>query len=182
MRLRVGERHLSSIIGKSEGESVSLAPHTVRPSESVTFHSVTAGVPHSFAAGTSGGVWCWGRGSNGELGRGVARDSSVEPRRLPGLSAIKVIVAGRSHTCALGDDYSVWCWDAKDNGQLGLADARSSLSPRRVEITVQFESISASPNGVCGLDHGGEAYCWGEHTYLGDLVGRARIPAKVRCR
>jgi len=73
------------------------------------------------------GVRCWGRNSNGQLGRGDT--STVGDNEAPNTSApltfgapVKSIAGGASHTCALLTDSRVICWGGNGVGQLGHGD------------------------------------------------------------
>jgi len=68
-------------------------------------------------------VWCWGLAASGQLGRegtaGVSCRSvmsavscSPMPAPVPGLRAVRALVAAGDAVCALGDDDAVRCWGA----------------------------------------------------------------------
>ena len=92
---------------------------------------VTAGNSHACALLTGGIVKCWGYNGNGELGLGDTAWRGDEPNEMGGnLPAVNLgtgttavaISAGRHHTCALLDDFSVKCWGSNEHGELGLGD------------------------------------------------------------
>jgi alpha-tubulin suppressor-like RCC1 family protein len=86
---------------------------------------ITAGGYHTCALATSGGVKCWGRGTNGQLGN----DATPNPQSTPvdvvaaggggALSDGNQITAGFLHTCALTTSGGVQCWGRGAVGQLG---------------------------------------------------------------
>ena len=92
---------------------------------------VTAGSYHTCAQKTSGKVWCWGIGENGELGVGPVydiqsypsnrvttnkTDSNGDPEPFSGV--IQLHSSG-SHTCALLDEGEIRCWGLGTSGQIG---------------------------------------------------------------
>ena len=80
--------------------------------------AVAAGLAHSCALTTSGGVKCWGG------------DYGWTPVTIPGLSrGVVAISASLGHSCALTDDGSVTCWGANGNGQLGDGTRHIRLTP-----------------------------------------------------
>lgn len=89
---------------------------------------VAMGAWHTCALMADGGVRCWGRGQDGQLGYGsinnVADDST--PIRSPALAGdvplgepAVAIGAGNTHTCAVTATGGVKCWGLNASGQLG---------------------------------------------------------------
>jgi hypothetical protein len=79
--------------------------------------SGSAGDQHTCAVLEDGSLWCWGVGSSGRLGvSGIQNYDLPQPVRGSqwgsGNSQLRVskVSAGRSHTCALLEDGSLWCW------------------------------------------------------------------------
>ncbi|HET9953049.1 MAG TPA: DUF4215 domain-containing protein [Polyangiaceae bacterium] len=82
------------------------------------------GRQHVCAAASSGGVYCWGDNSYGQLGESPDSGhlSSFEtrpvPTRLPPAKVI-ALTAGDWHTCALMKDQQVYCWGGNKQAQCG---------------------------------------------------------------
>lgn len=92
------------------------------------------------------------------------------PGRAQEVSA-QSVVAGRTHTCALGVDGRVLCWGANGSGQLG----DGSFSARRTAVPVSGLAGLTVTALVAGGDHtcvafGGGVRCWGRNNVgqLGD--------------
>lgn len=99
---------------------------------------VSAGGGHTCAVRHDGTLWCWGGGGSGRLGLGDV-DSRLAPEQvLVGDVDIdegwKSVSGGSGHTCAIGDNGSLWCWGNNNWGQLGLGDTESRLTPERVPV------------------------------------------------
>lgn len=85
-----------------------------------------------FCAVKSGTGFCWGRGTNGQLGNGAGTSSNA-PVAVQSLIGVTSIDAGNNHSCAsIGS--SQYCWGTNGRNQLGIpvAEASSSLVPVNV--------------------------------------------------
>lgn len=110
-------------------------------------------------------VWCWGAGSDGQLGDGNGADSETPVKvDLAGSGATgnpTDLAIGLGHSCAVTDTDEAWCWGAGSDGQLGN-DAMPASEPAPVQVMAPaaFASIAAGQNFTCARG-AGEVYCWG---------------------
>jgi alpha-tubulin suppressor-like RCC1 family protein len=75
---------------------------------------------YTLALDSSGTVWSWGMGRDGELGRADGRyENENLAAPVPGLSNIVAIAGGWGHAAILKSDGSVWTWGNNWGGQLG---------------------------------------------------------------
>jgi hypothetical protein len=81
-----------------------------------------------------GGVECWGKDWEGELGIGtIARGSSI-PVSVDGLSSgVAAIASGTRHTCALLKVGGVKCWGFNGEDQIGGASGEYISHPTSIE-------------------------------------------------
>ena len=95
--------------------------------------ALAAGLYHTCALTTAGGVVCWGSNSYGQLGDGTATQR-LSPTPVSGLSAgVAAIAADRYHTCAMKTDGGVVCWGSNQFGQLGDGTRTDRLVPTAVQ-------------------------------------------------
>jgi alpha-tubulin suppressor-like RCC1 family protein len=133
---------------------------------------------------TNKGVKCWGNNSSGQIGNGSIRASAPysvnSPTQVTGLTggtgvnAVRAIVAGGSHSCALMDFASpenggaVKCWGDNSRGQLGTGTTQTEPAP---QSTMTFESsgalgIAAGLRHTCAITNVGSVKCWGDNEHL----------------
>ena len=158
-------------------------PVTVQDSSNVAIGDIvqiSAGNYHSCALKSDGGVLCWGRGDQGQLGDNgttlrnnpvtvVGEDGDNDDRGDGSLSGIVQISSGASNTCALKSDGGVLCWGTNATGQLGNGESGSGQK-KSYPVKVQESNgtalsgivqIDAGNGHTCATTSGGEAFCWG---------------------
>lgn len=133
--------------------------------------SVVLGHDFSCAVTATGGAKCWGRGTSGQLGNGIAANSAV-PVNVTGLpAAVASIAAGADHTCAVTTTGAAFCWGSNTYGHLGNSTTTNSLVP--VSVTGLSTGVARIVNGqyfTCSVTTSGGAKCWGYNAsgQLGD--------------
>ena len=93
--------------------------------------AIAAGASSGYALLRDGAVWAWGDGSQGELGDGALRGSTL-PRRVVGLSTVVQIAADGETAFALERPGAVFSWGSDQYGQLGDGSVTTSDVPVRV--------------------------------------------------
>jgi alpha-tubulin suppressor-like RCC1 family protein len=117
---------------------------------------------HSCARRRDGHVACWGFNVSGQLGNGLAKDSST-PVLVEGLDDAVAIAAGDWHTCALVARGGVVCWGENERGSLGDRTHRDRVTPTRVELDIDGAiAIAAYGFRTCVLDASRRLTCWGD--------------------
>ncbi|MBK8252057.1 MAG: RCC1 repeat-containing protein [Polyangiaceae bacterium] len=81
--------------------------------------AVSTGQSHVLALTASGQVWAWGNNSNGQVGSGNLSNVEPNPVKVPGLSNVQAISAGKAHSLAVDANGLVWAWGGSSKGQLG---------------------------------------------------------------
>ncbi len=94
--------------------------------------AVGGGVAHTCALDT-GGLFCWGANTSGQLGLGVPSPAALRPAAVQGLTAIQQLALGGTHSCARTADGTVYCWGNNGKYQAGSPEqGKNVLAPRPI--------------------------------------------------
>jgi len=122
---------------------------------------IALGDAHGCAVDQAGALRCWGRNDFRQAGPDTGDECNgkpcvKKPTLVPGLTDVRLVSAGGTHTCALDGAGVVRCWGDNTSGQLGKADVGS----------------------MCKEDGGGPAYpCSAEPVHVGELDGATHVAA-----
>jgi alpha-tubulin suppressor-like RCC1 family protein len=156
-----GENTFGQLGNGSTGGNVP-SPAAVAGLTGVT--ALAAGESHTCALLSAGTVECWGEGSNGQLGNGLATSSAtpVAVSTLTGVTAISSSSAFQGDTtCALLAGGTVSCWGLDSGYQLGNDAMTNANSPVAVPGVASATAISVGSNGACAQLADGTLRCWG---------------------
>jgi len=121
--------------------------------------AVTVGARHACALARSGEAWCWGRGTYGELGQGVAEDS-VRPVQVQTAQRFMQLSSG-AFTCGLVAAGEVYCWGAGSSAGVGSGSGGNALLPVRIASNLAFRQVAVGDYSACAVSDHGALYCWG---------------------
>jgi alpha-tubulin suppressor-like RCC1 family protein len=122
---------------------------------------------HSLALDASGQVWAWGANAKGQLGNGTTAGqlTPVPVSAASGLTNVKAIAAGKSHSLAVDSSGQGWAWGYNGVGALGNGTTSDSWTPVRVSGVTQVKAIAGGDKNSLAVDSTGQAWAWG---YNGD--------------
>lgn len=132
--------------------------------------AIAAGAGHMLAVKSDGTVWAWGSNSHGQLGNGdTSVASSSKPLAVNGLTGIRYVAAGNTHSLAVGTDGRVWVWGDNADGALGTGDLVSTATPKALSLS--GGSKPAGGNGFSAvLKTDGTVVVWGKNNATGQVV------------
>jgi alpha-tubulin suppressor-like RCC1 family protein len=131
------------------------------------------------AVASDGSVWCWGYGSNGQLGNGGTANSSLATQVLANagtpFGGVAEVRIGNYATCARKTDGTVWCWGLNSYEDLGVSPTTTPHS--YYPIQVPFSGTSAQRTAThlatnnydtyCAIMMDTSVVCWG-YSYYGE--------------
>jgi len=118
-------------------------------------------VEHTCALTTSGGVKCWGRNAEGQLGDGTTTSRSAPVDVIGMTSGIQAVGGGAFHSCAITGAGSLSCWGRNGNGQLGDGTTNNSSLPVAVTALSGVLSVAGGNYHTCAAISAGNVACWG---------------------
>jgi alpha-tubulin suppressor-like RCC1 family protein len=74
------------------------------------------------------------------------------------------VASGSYHTCAIKEDYSLWCWGRNYAGQLGIPElyGETATKPQFVMNDIVFVSVNEA--NTCAVKKDGTLWCWGDNS------------------
>ncbi len=131
---------------------------------------VTVQASNGFSCGlsTSGGIYCWGLNSLGQLGTVSASQSCSNglpclpsPVIVTGGVRFVALGSGASFACGASVNGTGYCWGANDRGQLGIGTLGGQSLPVPVSGAAGYVAVAAGGNFACGIAAMGGVLCWG---------------------
>jgi alpha-tubulin suppressor-like RCC1 family protein len=94
------------------------------------FTDVDVGEGSPCALAVDGSMWCWGSDWAGQMGNGTASaaDNNV-PGKVNGGMAWTAVATGKSHSCGIDTNGTLWCWGRDNYGQLGNGSVLTADQP-----------------------------------------------------
>ena len=132
-----------------------------RAADSLTFATLAAGET-GFTCGVSvdGSAWCWGHGSDGQLGIGTRPDAHILPAVLADSAGdtlrFQRLRVGWAHSCGITPAGDLACWGTS---RLGRTQLYQAVIP--VVVLPGVTEVTLGGLHTCALERSGQAVCWG---------------------
>ncbi|MGE5184524.1 MAG: RCC1 domain-containing protein, partial [Acidobacteriota bacterium] len=134
--------------------------------------AVAVGNSHSCALKSDNSVWCWGAGSNGQLGNNGTSDSHFAVQvqtgggaNPPMLGTVTAIALGNLHSCGLKGDGTAWCWGDNTNGACGNSGGKTTAIATQVgtggTLLTNVTTLTAGGSHSCASTANQTTMCWG---------------------
>uniref|UniRef100_A0A0N4ZYG9 HECT domain-containing protein n=1 Tax=Parastrongyloides trichosuri TaxID=131310 RepID=A0A0N4ZYG9_PARTI len=130
-------------LGHKDCQSRTL-PERVKHLDSMNIVYVSCGSNHTLALSKDGKVFAFGSDSSGQCGLGRKKEREDVPVSIPEFlgSHVSAISCGRRHSLVLVNG-QVWSFGTNNNGQLGLNNFNTQITPRRLNNYQNIASIFA---------------------------------------
>ncbi len=128
--------------------------------------AMSAGQETSCALLSDGGMKCWGKNGDGQLGIGHTSNAEAKPQQVLGLtSGVAAISVGGAHTCAMLQNGSEDCWGLNNKGQLGIGttNVRKASPQPVVALGNNVVAIRTGKLNSCAMLADGTVSCWGKN-------------------
>lgn len=141
---------------------------------------VGGGWNYNCARDGSGGVWCWGDNSRGQLGDGTTASRSTAAPVLDAsggaaFTGAQELAYGGGTTCARKANNDWWCWGQGNNGQFGDSTPMGTTPPDHPSpvMLANSSSLALGMWHTCYVESDSTITCFGAswHARLGDGTG-----------
>ena len=151
------------------GTSTARETQPVQVSNLTDVVQLAAGLAHTCALTRDGTVWCWGQGTDGQVGNGLTDRPNPVPVQVVGpgdghLAGIEEISALGTFTCAKRCDSTVWCWGRDTHWSLGDGTGSNSARPVQVANVTTATQVTAGDQNTCVRLADGTYQCLGFNT------------------
>ncbi len=125
-----------------------------------TFQEVHNSGSYTCARDLGGAAYCWGNNSFGWVGDGTFTSRVVPTAVVGGLTFQSLSIGAGS--CGLTTGGAGYCWGGTGRSQLGNGGTAGSFNtPQPIAGGHTFDELEIWGDSGCGLEPGGDVYCWG---------------------
>lgn len=145
-------------IGNGSMDNQNEPTEVTMPSGVNSFVELFAGTDHICGLTQTGAAYCWGYGTDGQLGDGTATTRNV-PTAVAGSITFRTLTMDSENTCGIATTGQSYCWG--DGGKNGDGTVDMQTSPALVSGDHEFTDIASGAGTFCGRLADRTAMCWG---------------------
>ncbi len=125
---------------------------------------IFAGEDYTCATSMTSDLFCWGAGTDGQLGRGTTIDAAT-PAIVSNVFGVNTASAGTTHACAIisGTD-QMRCWGANASRQIGNDTANPIESDPVLLTLAGVKDVTTGAAHTCSTNSSQSLFCWGKNT------------------
>ncbi len=108
-------------------------------------------------------LYCWGNNSVNQLGYNSTNPviDTSQPQQVGTDTDWSNISSGDSHSCAIKDDESLWCWGRSSFGQAAQIAEANTKTPTQESSAGSWLNVAAAGNHSCAIKTDNSLWCWG---------------------
>jgi alpha-tubulin suppressor-like RCC1 family protein len=150
---------------RGQGFTIGAVSSPIQVTSSVgTWAIVAEGYETTYAIKSTGTLWAWGRGGEGQIGDGASVSRS-SPTQIGAATNWVRVKAGHLNVAAINSSGQLYCWGQNNYGQGGNGDTTNRAAPTIV-LGVQnyaqgIDSWSINNNGMIAVKTDGTLWTWG---------------------
>ncbi len=153
-------------LGTGNVPSANVPTSVTIPNGVASFTVISTNANFSCAIANTGTLYCWGKGTSGQIGNGSNSNVNVPTAvTMPnGVTSFTAVSTNINFSCALANTGKVYCWGLGTGGQIGNGADSNVNVPTAVTMpnsVTSFTAVSTNSNFSCALANTNNIYCWG---------------------
>jgi len=148
------------------GDTIATRLSPVQVGTGTNWVHISASYSHSLAIKSDGTLWAWGNSSNGQLGLGDTTTRLSPVQVGTGTNWVSAEGAFYPYSLAIKSDGTLWSWGYNLDGQLGLGDTTTRLSPVQVGTGTNWTFVARGGRShSLAIKSDGTLWAWGSNVY-----------------
>ncbi|VAX01223.1 BNR repeat domain protein [hydrothermal vent metagenome] len=134
------------------------------------WQSITLGFNHACGiklVNSENKLFCWGQQQYSQLGTGFSYNSLIPNLVVADSIPVddpyvwKQLDTGSTHSCAIKNDDTLWCWGRSYSGQLGLGNVLPNTTLQQVQPNTKWLEVKSNFRTTCARKVDNTLWCWG---------------------
>lgn len=144
------------------------SPTVVTGSHSFSKVAASPSTYHAAGIDTSGNLWTWGYGGDGEMGNGGTTADNATPLLVASGTTFTDVYCGDYYTLAIDSAGYVWGWGANWYGNLGITNYGSEiLTAQKIDAVNSYAGLGGTDRACLLLRANGTIWGYGEAADFG---------------